>query len=158
MRSPMRLSARPALTVIAALVLLLGSGPATAAPSSAEPPPPLPPPPAPGPLHHVHYTVTSDAPFFADIYYRDTDPPTWSDYSHNPYLFSPRARADVAPDKPWVFDAMLADPDQWAMVLVQSGDSPELPAPGFHCELAVDGVVVKTKSGAKGALCSIRNW
>ena len=30
--------------------------------------------------------------------------------------------------------------------------------PNFHCVLAVDGVVVVTKSGAKGALCSIRNW
>ena len=153
MRSPMR----PTLVVTVALASL-GGALAVSTPASAEPPPPLPPPPAPGPLHHVHYTVTSDAPFFADIYYRDTDPPTWSDYSHNPYLFSPRASVDLAPDKPWVFDAMLADPDTWAMVLVQSADNPEIPTPGFRCELAVDGAVVKTNSGAKGALCSLRNW
>ncbi|MGW0160702.1 hypothetical protein ACWDUN_15460 [Mycobacterium sp. NPDC003323] len=124
-----------------------------ATPVSAEPPPPPPP-----PLHHVQYTVTTDAPFWVHIYYRETDPPTWSDYSHNPYVFSPRADVDVAPDKPWVFDAMLADPDLWAMVTVQSGESPNLDPPTMNCTLAVDGVVVKTDSGPKGALCSLRSW
>ncbi|MGU3501081.1 hypothetical protein [Mycobacterium sp. C31M] len=123
-----------------------------AAPVSAEP---LPPPP---PLHHVQYTVTTDAPFFVHIYYREADPPTWSDYSHNPYEFSPRADVDVAPDRPWVFDAMLADPELWAMVTVQSGESPNLAPPTMKCTLAVDGVVVKTNSGPKGALCSLRSW
>lgn len=126
---------------------------AAAAPAFAdeqEPPGP--------PLHHVQYTVTADAPYWAHIYYRDTDPVQFSDYSHNPYEFSPRADVDVAPDRPWVFDAMLADPDLWAMVLVQSGESPNFPTPGFNCKLTVDGVVVKTNSGPKGALCSIRNW
>ena len=28
----------------------------------------------------------------------------------------------------------------------------------FHCALAVDGAVVKTAQGPKGALCSIRAW
>jgi hypothetical protein len=30
--------------------------------------------------------------------------------------------------------------------------------PNIHCALAVDGVVVKTNQGPKGALCSLRNW
>ncbi|AKS33273.1 hypothetical protein [Mycolicibacterium goodii] len=138
---------RSTLAIVTTLSLL-GGGSATAAPAVADDPV----------LHHVRYTVTADAPFWAHIYYRDTEPAIFSDYSHNPYIFSPRAEADVAPDKPWVFDAMLADPDLWAMVLVQSGEAPNLEPPGFHCELAVDGVVVKTNSGPKGALCSIRNW
>jgi len=110
------------------------------------------------PLHHVQYTVTADAPFYVHIYYRDTDPPSWSDYSHNPYEFSPRAEATVGPGRPWVFDANLADPTLWAMVLVQSGEAPTLAPPGINCTLSVDGAIVKTDSGPKGALCSIRNW
>lgn len=115
--------------------------------------------PAQGPaLHHVRYTVTADAPYYARIYYRDAEPAVFSDYSHNPYIFSPKAEAEVGPDAPWVLETHLANPDLWAMVLVQSAESPNLPAPVFNCELAVDGVVVKTHSGPKGALCSIRNW
>jgi len=126
---------------------LLGCGLAVAAEAPADPA-----------QHHVRYTVTADAPFFAHIYYRETQPPSFSDYSHNPYVFSPRADADIGPDKPWVFETTLADPELWAMVAVQSGESPNFPTPGFRCELAVDGTVVKTNSGRKGALCSIRSW
>ena len=114
---------------------------------------------APGPvLHQIRYTVTADAPYYADIYYRDTEPAVFSDYSHNPYMYSPKVEADIGPDQPWVLETQLADPNRWAMVAVQSGESLNLPTPGFNCELAVDGVVVKTNSGAKGALCSIRGW
>ncbi|MGV9797710.1 hypothetical protein ACWDTP_06580 [Mycobacterium sp. NPDC003449] len=137
-----------AVTTAAAAVALIGGGLAVGAPAAAE-----------GPvLHHVRYTVTADAPFWATIYYRDVDPPTWSDYSHNPYEFSPRADSDIGPDQPWVHDTMLADPDSWAMVTVQSGDAPNIAAPTFNCTLEVDGAVVDTNSGNKGALCSLRNW
>lgn len=136
------------LSLSGALTMLCGAL-VTAAPAAADPAPPL---------RHVQYTVTADAPFFVDIYYRDTDPPTWSDYSHNPYVFSPRVQVEVGPDRPWVFDAMLADPDLWAMVTVQSGESPNLATPTFNCTLAVDGAVVKTNSGPNGALCSLRSW
>jgi hypothetical protein len=134
--------------VASAVALMAAGGVPFAAPATAEGPP----------LHHVRYTVTSDEPFFADIYYREREPTVFADYSHNPYEFSPRARVDVGPDQPWVFDAMLTDPDMWAMVLVQSGESVGFPAPGFNCTLEVDGTVVKTDSGPSGALCSIRNW
>jgi hypothetical protein len=148
MRCPMSY----ALTIATTAALAAGTI-ATAAPAFADDPAP------PGPpLHHVQYTVTADAPYWAHIYYRDSEPVMFSDYSHNPYEFSPRADVDIAPDKPWVLDAMLADPNLWAMVLVQSGESPNFPTPGFNCKLAVDGVVVKTNSGPKGALCSIRKW
>ncbi|MGV0770353.1 hypothetical protein [Mycobacterium syngnathidarum] len=138
----------PATTTVVATVTLLCGGIAGAATASADDPV----------LHHVRYTVTADAPFWAEIYYRDTDPPTWSDYSHNPYEFSPKAEADIGPNQPWVHDAMLADPGSWAMVTVQSGDSPQITPPRFSCRLEVDGAVVKTNSGDKGALCSLRNW
>lgn len=107
-------------------------------------------------LHDVTYTVYTDSPFAADIYYRDTDPPNFADYSHNPYMFSPKIEADIGPDRPWVLTVRLADPQYWAMVTATSGLSPT--PPNFHCTLAVDGAVVVSNSGPKGALCSLRHW
>ena len=107
-------------------------------------------------LHQVTYTLYTEQPFFAEIYYRDTDPPDFAQYSHDPYQFSPNVEADLGPDRPWVLTVWLANPQQWAMVLGTSGLSPNPPA--FHCSLAVDGTVAVTNSGAKGALCSLRHW
>jgi len=106
--------------------------------------------------HHSVYTVSAATAVTADIYYRDVDPPTWADYSHNPYEFSPKARVEVGPGNPWVHHVDLIDPERWAMVTASSG---RLPAePNFRCELSVDGVVVATGDGPKGALCSLRHW
>jgi hypothetical protein len=128
--------------------LVLGTGVAAA---DDDPLPPGP------PLHSVKYTVFSETPFRnAEIYYRASDPPNFGDYSHNPYVFSPNVEADLGPDQQWTMDAMLANPADWAMVTVSSLDSPK--RPNFHCVLAVDGQVVATNQGPKGALCSIRNW
>ncbi len=136
-----------------------GDYPAPAPPAPGAPAPADPAAPAPAPvMHHIRYTVTTDEPFFARIYYREVDPPSWSDYSHNPYEFSPRADADIGPNQPWVFETNLADPMMWAMVVAQSGDGPEFPSPAFHCTLAIDGTVVVTNSGPRGALCSLRKW
>src|SRR3954470_11932394 len=108
-------------------------------------------------LHQVPYSVFSELPFrAADIYYRDTEPANWSDYSHDPYVFSPKVEADIGPTKKWVLNVQLANPDEWAMVAATSGLSAT--PPNFHCVLAVDGVVVVENSGAKGALCSLRHW
>jgi hypothetical protein len=109
------------------------------------------------PLHNVKYTIWSEQPFRnAQIYYRDVDPPNFADYSHNPFQFSPAANFDTGPNRMWTQDVQLVDPNDWAMVVVGSLDSPH--QPNFHCVLAVDGQVVATNQGPKGALCSIRNW
>jgi hypothetical protein len=107
-------------------------------------------------LHQVTYTVTAEQPWHAEIYYRDTEPPTFADYSHNPYLYSPKTEADIGPSQPWALTVMLADPDQWAMVAATSERSPA--APMVHCQLTVDAVVAATDAGAKGVLCSLRPW
>lgn len=109
-------------------------------------------------LHEVTYTVYTETPFFADIYFREADPPNFADYSHDPYMFSPKVEADLGPDKPWVRSVRLANPQYWAMVVATSVTYLSPTAPNFHCTLAVDGTVVVTKSGPKGALCSLRNW
>jgi len=97
------------------------------------------------PLHHVRYTITTETPFFADIYYRDTDPPDWAAYSHDPYAFSPKTEAQVGPNQPWALDVMLADPASWAMVVGSSGAGPV--TPHLRCTLSVDGVVVQPRTG-----------
>nr|WP_264065168.1 hypothetical protein [Mycolicibacterium komossense] len=107
-------------------------------------------------LHRVTYTVTADQPTDVGVYYRDVDPPSWADYSHNPYLYSPKAEVPLGPGTPWVLDVMLADPDRWAMVAVSQNRPQEERT--LHCQLTVDGIVVDTADGSHGALCSLRSW
>ena len=108
-------------------------------------------------LRHVKYTVFSEVPFRnAEIYYRDVEPSNFAEYSHNPYAYSPNVEADVGPSQMWTLDVMLANPDEWAMVTATSLDSVQ--RPNFHCVIAVDGEVVVTDQGPKGALCSLRHW
>jgi hypothetical protein len=146
-------------TLLAAL--LFGGACLTAVPALADDddPPAADDAPPPPPAHTVKYTVTSDNPVWSYIYYRDIEPAVFSDYSHNPYQFTPRADVDLGPGKPWVLETRLNDPNTWAMVTVQSGEDVSFPPnTTFRCELAIDGVVVKKNSGPKGAVCSVRNW
>ena len=106
--------------------------------------------------HQVVYLVSAKNPAYVDIFYQDQDPTLFSDYSHNPYVFTPQVHADVAPGKPWVQPVNLLNPDQWAMVTVTTGHEPG--APGIQCDLSVDGKVVVSNVGSKGALCSLRTW
>ncbi|MCV7377775.1 hypothetical protein H7K38_03805 [Mycobacterium alsense] len=106
--------------------------------------------------HQVVYIVSSRNPAYVDIFYQDQDPTLFSDYSHNPYQFTPQVHADIAPGKPWVQPVNLLNPDQWAMVTVTTGREPG--TPGIQCDLSVDGKVVVSKVGPKGALCSLRTW
>lgn len=145
-----RITGRKALLPFAAATVLLVAGsviPTTTA--TAQDPPPA-------PLHNVKYTVFAEQPYQVEIYYRDVDPPNWADYSHNPYVYSPNTEANVGPDQQWNLDVQLANPNEWAMVVASAGQNYH--NPNVHCVLAVDGVVVSTDQGPKGALCSIRNW
>ena len=108
-------------------------------------------------MHQVRYVVTSANPIYADIYYLDQQPQKFSDYSHNPYQFTPHVQADIAPGHPWVSPVvMLSDPNDYAVVTVSTGTEPGTPQ--FHCALIVDGAVVVSKDGAKGVICSLRSW
>jgi len=108
--------------------------------------------------HHVVYHVTATQATDAGIYYHDIDPPTWADYSHNPYEFSPRDDVRLEPGRSWVRDVTLSDPGQWAMVTVTTAGQPPQPGQSLHCRLTVDGVVVDQSDGSRGALCSLRHW
>lgn len=141
---------RRAALALASAAVLTGAG-VSAGTGTAAADDPLPP-----PLHQVKYTVWAEQPSPIEIYYRDADPPNWAEYSHDPYRFSPNVEFDVGPDRQWVLDVQLANPDQWAMVTATNAPSEQ--SPNIHCVLAVDGVVVATDARPKGALCSIRNW
>jgi hypothetical protein len=134
------------LGAVLAMLSAAGYTTLTAAPSRANDPV----------MHHVRYTVSAANPIYADIYYLDQEPAVFSDYSHNPYQFTPNVQVDIAPGKPWTYDLMLANPDQYAMVTASVGSEPG--APQFHCDLAVDGVIVSAKDGPRGVLCSLRQW
>lgn len=109
-------------------------------------------------MHRVTYSVTADQRTAVQIYYRDVDPPSWSDYSHNPYLFSPGDAADLRPGASWIREVMLADPVQWSMIAVTVVEQAPSPQRSVRCVMAVDGVVVDRAEGPRGALCSLRNW
>ena len=107
-------------------------------------------------MHHVKYTISAQKPIYTDIYYLDHEPAIFSDYSHNPYSFTPHVDIDIAPGKPWSYELNLSKPEVYAMVVASTGTEPG--APNLHCELAVDGKVVASNDGPKGVLCSLRNW
>jgi hypothetical protein len=108
-------------------------------------------------MHPVTYVITAASPIYADIYYLDQQPAKFSDYSHNPYQYTPNVQADIAPGHPWVSPVvMLSDPNNYAMVTVSTGTEPGTPQ--FHCALVVDGKVVVSNDGAKGVVCSLRSW
>jgi hypothetical protein len=107
-------------------------------------------------MHHVKYTIAVQNPIYANIYYIDQEPAMFSDYSHDPYRFTPNVKTDIAPGNPWSFELNEAKPEYWAMVVVNTGTEPGTPQ--FHCDLSVDGAVVVSKDGPRGVLCSIRNW
>jgi hypothetical protein len=108
-------------------------------------------------MHPVTYVITAASPIYADIYYLDQQPAKFSDYSHNPYQYTPNVQADIAPGHPWVSPVvMLSDPNDYAMVTVSTGTEPGTPM--FHCALVVDGKVVVSNDGAKGVICSLRLW
>ena len=134
-------------SLLAAMLAMVVTATTFAAPSRADDPV----------MHQVSYVITSASPIYADIYYLDQQPAKFSDYSHNPYQYTPNVRADIAPGHPWVSPAvMLSDPDDYAMVTVSTGTEPGTPM--FHCALVVDGKVVVSNDGAKGVLCSLRIW
>jgi hypothetical protein len=137
-----------AASAMSMAALLVGAGPVMDNARAHADPDPV--------MHHVKYTVSAQNPIYTDIYYLDQEPAKFSDYSHNPYSFTPHVDIDLGPGKPWSYELDLSNPDVYAMVVASTGTEPG--TPGLHCELAVDGAVVVSKDGPKGVLCSLRSW
>jgi hypothetical protein len=137
---------KAALGVALTTLSAAGSGGIAASPVRADPV-----------MHQVRYVITAQNPIWADIYYLDSQPAKYSDYSHNTYQYTPNVQADIGPGHPWTSpEVWLSDPEHYAMVVVSTGTEPGTPM--FHCALVVDGQVVKSNDGPTGTLCSLRNW
>ena len=121
---------------------------AATAGAQGEPPPP--------PLRNVKYTRLRREPTLREIYYRDVDPPNWADYSHNPYVFTPKVEADVGPDRQWNLDVRWPTPNEWAMVVATAAQPGRHPTSTAYWRWTASSS--STHQGPKGALCSIRNW
>ncbi len=131
---------------LATLLSIVGQLPAAVRAKADDPPV----------LHHVKYTLTAAHPIYADIHYLDQEPPLFSDYSHDPYVFVPDIQADVGPRTAWTYELDLANPFQWAFFTANVGHEPSTPM--FHCQLMVDGGIVAMQDGPRGVLCSMRPW
>lgn len=138
------MNTRTMLAVVAAVVASMAV--VTAAPTHADN----------LPMHHVRYTLTAENPIWANVYYLDQEPEVFANWSHNPYQYMPNIQTDLGPSQSWSFELNLQKPEQWAMVMANTG--PEPGTPNFACQIEVDGNVVVSKTGGKGVLCSIRPW
>jgi hypothetical protein len=105
--------------------------------------------------HQVRYTVTTTSALQAQIYDMATEPPSQSAFNadSSPYLIN--VRVPVSPEAPWVYETTLNDTTQWAIVSASGGLRVN---PEFHCEIAVDGVVVVSEQGGSGVQCALRPW
>lgn len=135
----------------AAAAVTMAAATLAAAPAHADDPV-LPPP----VLKRVKYTVSAKDTTWTKVYYLGREPAVWSDWSHNPYEFSPTVEADIGPGQPWSFELMMEKPERYAYVAVNAFSEPG--TPNYSCTLEVDGKVVVTKDGPRGVLCSIRPW
>lgn len=134
-------------TVVAAVLATaaIAAGTATA---HAEPP-------AEGGAHAVTYTVVAQSELNAQIYYLATEPPSRADYDADASKYLTNVKTLLRPGVPWTFETTLTDPTQWA--LVSASGALRVP-PNFHCEIAVDGVVVVRSDGGSGTQCALRTW
>ena len=75
---------KAALGVALATLSAAGYGGIAASPVRADPV-----------MHQVRYVITAQSPIWADIYYLDSQPAKFSDYSHNTYQFTPNVQATL---------------------------------------------------------------
>ncbi|WP_234880085.1 hypothetical protein [Mycolicibacterium litorale] len=105
--------------------------------------------------HTVTYTVVAQSELNAQLYYLATEPPSRADFDADSSKYLTNVKTLLRPGVPWTFQTALNDPTQWA--LVSASGALRVP-PNFHCEIAVDGVVVARSDGGSGTQCSLRAW
>jgi hypothetical protein len=105
--------------------------------------------------HTVTYTVVAQSELNAQIYYLASEPPSRADFDADSSKYLTNVKVPLRPGVPWIFETTLDDPDQWA--LVSASGALRVP-PNFHCEIAVDSVVVVQSDGGSGTQCALRTW
>ncbi|MFS0899291.1 hypothetical protein [Mycolicibacterium litorale] len=105
--------------------------------------------------HTVTYTVVAQSELNAQLYYLATEPPSRAEFDADSSKYLTNVKTLLRPGVPWTFQTTLSDPTQWA--LVSASGALRVP-PNFHCEIAVDGVVVAQSDGGSGTQCALRPW
>lgn len=112
--------------------------------------------------HQVTYTVTTTGNLTGNVRYMTTDPPSQGAFDANSSQFLTTVAATFSADQPLVYTATLANPNQWAFVSASGGchwpDCGSGSTPELHCEIAVDGQVVDSRSATTGVTCTTRPW
>lgn len=112
--------------------------------------------------HQVTYTITSTGNLTGSVRYMNSDPPSQAAFDANSSQFMSTAGTTFSAGEPVVYNATLANPNQWAFVAASgscrwpdcsSGNIAEL-----QCEIAVDGQVVVTQKATTAVTCATRPW
>jgi hypothetical protein len=110
----------------------------------------------------VTYTITATGNLTGNVRYMNSDPPSQAAFDANSSQFMTTVPTAFAAGQPLVYNATLANPNQWAFVNASGGchwpncDSSNIPQ--IQCQIAVDGQVVVTQSATTGVTCSTRPW
>lgn len=107
--------------------------------------------------HQVRYTLTSTAPYDFQVLYLTAQPADKAAYNADAYSYVKRETINVAPDRPFVFETTLADP-QWAILQVSSTTKGGVGAPNPHCDVAVDGQVIVAQDAPYSVVCQGSQW
>jgi hypothetical protein len=106
---------------------------------------------------NVRYVLSAGAPAGFDLNYLTAQPPSKEAYNADAYAFLKKDRVDVAPDRPWVFEATLEDP-QWAIMNASAAAHAMQGPPNAHCEIWVDGQLAVQSDGPYTAFCQLSRW
>lgn len=107
--------------------------------------------------HQVRYTLTSTAPYDFQVLYLTAQPADKAAYNADAYSYVKRETINVAPDRPFVFETTLADP-QWAILQVSSTTKGGVGAPNPHCDVAVDGQILVAQDAPYSVVCQGSQW
>lgn len=112
--------------------------------------------------HQVTYTITATGNLTGNVRYMNSDPPSQAAFNANSSQYMTTVPTPFAAGQPLVYNATLADPNQWAFVNASGGchwpDCDSSNTPQIQCQIAVDGQVVVTQSATTGVTCSTRPW
>ncbi len=112
--------------------------------------------------HQVTYTITATGNLTGNVRYMSSDPPSQAAFDSDSSQFMTTVPTAFAANQPLVYNATLANPNQWAFVNASGGchwpDCDSSNVPQIQCQIAVDGQVVVTQSATTGVTCSTRPW
>jgi hypothetical protein len=91
------------------------------------------------------------------VLYLTAQPADKAAYNADAYSYVKRETINVAPDRPFVFETTLADP-QWAILQVSSTTKGGVGAPNPHCDVAVDGQVIVAQDAPYSVVCQGTQW